>query len=68
MSCKLVTICNQYYFNIKLDFDRAADEEETAKILKYYNLKPQEKAKWNLYKDTDGKLINGDKNKLSYSL
>ena len=50
------------YFSIRLNFDHAADEEEAQKVLQYYNLKPNETAKWNLYKDTEGKLINGGKN------
>ena len=50
------------YFSIRLEFDHAADEEEAQKILQYYNQKPNETAKWNLYKDADGKLINGGKN------
>ena len=48
------------YFSVRLEFDHAADEEEAQKVLQYYNLKPNEMAKWNLYKD--GKLINGGKN------
>ena len=50
------------YFSIRLEFDHAADEEEAQQVLQYYNLKPNETAKWNLYKDADGKLINGGKN------
>ena len=50
------------YFSIRLEFDHAADEEEAQQVLQYYNLKPNETAKWNLYKDTEGKLINGGKN------
>ena len=50
------------YFSIRLEFDHAADEKEAQKVLQYYNLKPNETAKWNLYKDADGKLINGGKN------
>ena len=50
------------YFSIRLEFDHAADEEEAQKVLQYYNLKPNETAKWNLYKDADGKLINDGKN------
>ena len=50
------------YFSIRLNFDNAADEEEAQKVLQYYNLKPNETAKWNLYKNADGKLINGGKN------
>ena len=50
------------YFSIRLNFDNAADEEEAQKVLQYYNLKPNETAKWNLYKDADDKLINGGKN------
>ena len=50
------------YFSIRLEFDHAADEEEAQKVLQYYNLKPNGTAKWNLYKDADGKLINGGKN------
>ena len=50
------------YFAIKLKFDNAADEVTAQKVLQYYNLKPNETAKWNLYKDANGKLINGGKN------
>ena len=50
------------YFAIKLKFDNAADEVTAQKVLQYYNLKPNETAKWNLYKDAEGKLINGGKN------
>ena len=50
------------YFAIRWEFDHAADEVTAQKVLQYYNLKPNETAKWNLYKDADGKLINGGKN------
>ena len=50
------------YFAIRLEFDHAADEVTAQKVLQYYNLKPNETAKWNLYKDANGKLINGGKN------
>lgn len=58
----ILPIDETHYYSIKLRFDRAADEETAQKILRHYNLKPNETAKWNLYKDETGKLIDGSCN------
>ncbi len=58
----ILPIDEKHYHSIKLQFDRAADEREAQKVLRHYNLQPNETAKRNLCKGIDGKLIDGGDN------
>ena len=51
----ILPIYETQYHSIRLRFDRAADEREAAKVLRHYNLKPNETARCSIHRDEKGK-------------